>query len=270
MPRIAGASIRSSSDKEPTELLVADLQSIGTKLGDELFTHKNYKLRGGSYSISTFQHHFGSWDNALKVAGFVSGKVNTYTDDELFDELQKLWEQIGEQPTFDQMSARGNISPQTYHKRFGSWTKAIHAFCNDRDNEPDAAKAEKSKPINPPGNTKRDKSGSIKAVFPPSNDKLQRPSTSANNVASATQIPLSHQIVVRQTGRQVPARLRWNVFQRDGFTCRACGRSPKEHGVAIEADHILAYTNGGETIFENLQTLCRDCNVGKSNRRTPR
>jgi len=32
-------------------------------------------------------------------------------------------------------------------------------------------------------------------------------------------------------------------------------------------DHITAWSNGGETILENLQTLCSDCNLGKSNER---
>ena len=271
MPRIAGASIRVVSDQEPTRLLIEELQSIGAKLHNETMTYKNYKLHGGSYSISTFQHHFGSWENAIKEAGFTSGKIHAYSDDDLFDEMQRLWEQLGEQPTFDQMKVMGKISPNTYHKRFGSWTKAIHAFCDNRSNEVEIADEEKPKSKGLVAKVSSGKDNMTKAIRPKSTkseniigrilEMPPMPSISPHRISS------HKAIVVRQTGRQVPPRLRFNVFQRDQFTCRACGRSPKEHGVTIEADHIIAYANGGETTFENLQTLCRDCNVGKSNQR---
>ncbi|MCL4507775.1 MAG: HNH endonuclease [Chloroflexi bacterium] len=33
----------------------------------------------------------------------------------------------------------------------------------------------------------------------------------------------------------------------------------------LHVDHILAWSKGGETVLENLQTLCSVCNLGKSN-----
>ncbi len=30
-------------------------------------------------------------------------------------------------------------------------------------------------------------------------------------------------------------------------------------------DHIKPWSKGGETVLENLQTLCATCNLGKSN-----
>ncbi|WP_321821888.1 MULTISPECIES: homing endonuclease associated repeat-containing protein [unclassified Burkholderia] len=70
----------------------------------------------------------------------------------------------------------------------------------------------------------------------------------------------------RRTGRDPSLRLRWHVLQRDHFTCRACGASPAlTPGVELHVDHIVAWSNGGDTVFENLQTLCSVCNLGKSN-----
>ena len=55
---------------------------------------------------------------------------------------------------------------------------------------------------------------------------------------------------------------RFEVFHRDGFTCRYCGRKPPE--VVLEADHVVAVANGGGDEVENLVTACFDCNRGKS------
>ena len=60
--------------------------------------------------------------------------------------------------------------------------------------------------------------------------------------------------------------LRWHVLQRDRFTCCACGASPAlTLGVELHVDHIVPWSKGGETVLENLQTLCSVCNLGKSN-----
>ena len=68
-----------------------------------------------------------------------------------------------------------------------------------------------------------------------------------------------------KTSRDPSWRLRFLVNRRDRFTCRACGRSPATHsGVVLHVDHIIAWSKGGETVLENLQTLCMECNIGKS------
>jgi hypothetical protein len=72
--------------------------------------------------------------------------------------------------------------------------------------------------------------------------------------------------VRRQTGRDPSLRLRWRVLQRDRFTCCACGASPAlSPAVELHVDHVLPWSRGGETVLENLQTLCSRCNLGKSN-----
>ncbi len=68
----------------------------------------------------------------------------------------------------------------------------------------------------------------------------------------------------KRTRRDPPLSLRFYVLKRDRFCCVACGRSPATTtGLILEVDHDLAWSKGGETIEENLKTLCFDCNRGK-------
>ncbi len=69
-----------------------------------------------------------------------------------------------------------------------------------------------------------------------------------------------------RTARDINLRLRFRVLQRDNFTCMACGASPaKDPSVELQIDHIIPWSKGGETEFDNLQTLCSKCNLGKGN-----
>lgn len=70
----------------------------------------------------------------------------------------------------------------------------------------------------------------------------------------------------KKSSRTIPIALRYKVLKRDNFKCCACGASPaKDPSVELHIDHIVPWSNGGETILENLQTLCSQCNIGKSN-----
>lgn len=68
----------------------------------------------------------------------------------------------------------------------------------------------------------------------------------------------------KRTKRDPSLALRFFVLKRDRFCCVACGRSPATvAGLVLEIDHAFPWSKGGETIEENLQTLCFDCNRGK-------
>jgi hypothetical protein len=61
-------------------------------------------------------------------------------------------------------------------------------------------------------------------------------------------------------------KLRYDVLVRDNFRCRACGASP-ETGAHLHIDHVKPISDGGLTIFDNLQALCSPCNYGKGARK---
>ena len=74
------------------------------------------------------------------------------------------------------------------------------------------------------------------------------------------------QEMIHKTSKSISLRLRFKVLYRDNFKCSKCGRSPAtEPKIELHVDHIKPYSKGGETEVSNLQTLCSDCNQGKSN-----
>lgn len=57
------------------------------------------------------------------------------------------------------------------------------------------------------------------------------------------------------TKKRVSEERRWEVFERDNYTCQVCGSKR-----CLTVDHK---DNLGSDDMENLQTLCRPCNSHK-------
>lgn len=78
---------------------------------------------------------------------------------------------------------------------------------------------------------------------------------------------LDYPCIVRSTARRSGLSLskRFTILQRDGSRCKVCGNSAAL-GAVLEVDHIIPVSDGGTDDMANLQTLCFDCNRGKSNR----
>lgn len=65
--------------------------------------------------------------------------------------------------------------------------------------------------------------------------------------------------------RTINYRLRFKILQRDNFKCKICGASPAtDPNVTLHIDHIIPCAKGGMATYDNLQTLCSRCNLGKS------
>lgn len=65
-----------------------------------------------------------------------------------------------------------------------------------------------------------------------------------------------------RTRRAVPVPVARAVYLRDGRRCQDCGttRGP------FHLDHRIPFSKGGETTTENLQVLCKACNLSKGAR----
>lgn len=65
-------------------------------------------------------------------------------------------------------------------------------------------------------------------------------------------------VIIRKT---ISEEVRNKIFNRDGQKCVYCGA--KED---LQIDHKIPFSKGGTTIFDNLQTLCKNCNKKKNNK----
>jgi hypothetical protein len=67
--------------------------------------------------------------------------------------------------------------------------------------------------------------------------------------------------VLRKSQRQVDQGTSWEVYKRDGYHCRYCGKD----GIPMTVDHLVLWEEGGPATPENLVTACRKCNKVRGN-----
>jgi len=54
-----------------------------------------------------------------------------------------------------------------------------------------------------------------------------------------------------------------NILKRDAYTCQYCGQNGGER---MTIDHVIPRSLGGRTIWENVVSACRACNLRKGNK----
>lgn len=213
------------------EEYLADLKFVAETLQKDTVTSSEYKLYG-KYGSSKLSKRFGNWKRALEMAGLKStGYNNVVSDIELLEEIERIWIKLGRQPTTTDIKAReSKYGLNTYSRHFGSWRKALEAFIQYINDDVNSEESD-----------------------------LNMSSKENNEQENGTK-EYRH-----KTKRDVNLRLRFLVMKRDNFKCCMCGASPaKNPEVVLHMDHIVPWSKGGETTMENLQTLCSDCNFGKS------
>jgi hypothetical protein len=64
--------------------------------------------------------------------------------------------------------------------------------------------------------------------------------------------------------RRAPTpKIRMQVFKRDDYRCRICGRCPDDNSdLILHVHHIRPWARGGVTDPTNLITLCHTCHIG--------
>jgi len=225
---------RNRIDKLSQETVIAELRRVAEHYGFRYFTGREFDRVANNCKKATAMRTFGSWKAALRAAGLEveprrKPRKDQIPEPELFAELERIWGLRGHRPSRIEWEASNpRFSYTTYKTRFNGWTNACVRFIEFKSGEPLLTTSLQQTP-----------SRSQALSEPPSG-------------------------VLPSRRRNIPDRLRLRVLIRDGFSCVFCGRSPAtERSVNLHIDHKVPFSDGGETIFENLQTLCKECNLGK-------
>lgn len=211
----------------PSSDLLADLCSVATRHAASPVTRCVYRA-AGQFSPDAIERRFGGWRAALTAAGLDASHLPVPADNEgLFSNLEQVWEHLGRAPKrSDMRPPLSQFSSDRYARSFGSWRAALKAFVESANSSDEAVVEE------------------------------------ANARTVPESVPIeSPDVPRRRSSRNVGWRLRFLVLRRDGFKCKACGASAS--ATVLHIDHVLPWSRGGETVIENLQTLCEQCNVGK-------
>ena len=214
------------------EDVVIDLKRVAEIIGTETLTAREYNSHGRYYS-TTLTRRYGTWNNILELAGMKANLNRNFSDEQMFEEIERIWVVLGRQPTTtDIKKGISKYSLNSYARRFGGWRNALQAFVDYINSD--------------------EKQEEISNV---AKQKLITPFSENKDICD----------VYHKTSRDINLRMRFKVLQRDNFKCCTCGASPaKDPSVELHIDHIIPWSKGGETEIDNLQTLCSKCNLGKS------
>jgi 5-methylcytosine-specific restriction endonuclease McrA len=83
-----------------------------------------------------------------------------------------------------------------------------------------------------------------------------------NYVIKQNEIKSTKEYRTKMERAKMTDSLRYDVFKRDDFRCKLCGKTAAD-GITLHVDHIIPVSKGGRTTMSNLQTLCDMCNFGK-------
>jgi hypothetical protein len=213
------------------ELLIDDVKRVVKNNNLRTITRTQYDFYG-KYNSGTLRKRFGGWLKVLEKAGLEKTRNYSITTEELYINLENIWIKLGRQPKRKEIKDNGSLySTGTYEKKFGNWMNALKSFIEYINQEEHGYDE-----INING------------------DKNDHRENSRNN-------EFKH-----KTKRDISDRLRFKILLRDGFRCKKCGKSPlNEFNVELHVDHIIPWSKGGETIPDNLETKCKECNLGKGN-----
>ncbi len=237
---------RHGLDKIPREKILSELVRVAGHFNYREFSSDEFN-EVSEISTGTVKNEFGSWYKALMALKDKlhekgldlsprksrSNLVNR-TEEQLFEEMDRVWKKLGHRPSSSEWkSANPSFSYGTYRYRFNGWTNACLKFIERKMGVSivietrDEKDSEEHSRITAPGRTE-----TIKVSY----------------------------------SRNIPMSMRVRVLDRDNFRWVFCGRSPAtDIGIKLHIDHAVPFSKGGKTTLENLQTLCQECNLGKSN-----
>jgi len=278
-------------DNYSDETLINEIKRVALLFEGQRFTQKKF-LEQSKVHVSTVRRRFGSWENALDLAGIDEKTAPRLTSVSREMVIQAILLQAQEfpetSPTLESIARRLGVHKTTLAGKYGSWQglllevglnpvplgrryteeecfENIIALWTFYARQPTFAELNQAPStvgskayVTRWGGWRAALSAFIKYVNQPSTSLSAIPSESPQHQPEVAPSPIS---------RSISLSLRYKVLCRDHFKCVICGRSPaKDHNVELHIDHIKPWSKGGQNTEENLRTLCFDCNLGKGDK----
>ena len=111
------------------EEILEDIKSVASSLETDYIPLSTY-MKNGKYSGTAIQGHFGTWKNALAIAGLRTERTPDercrISDEELFEDLRRVAKDIQNNTvTWNDYKTHGKYSCYGILKRFGKWNTAL-------------------------------------------------------------------------------------------------------------------------------------------------
>jgi hypothetical protein len=112
------------------EELMGALQTAAETFGGSYFATTKYDgLPGKRPCSQTIIDRFGSWKKALELIGIPGGREKLYPTEQLIENLESIWKQLGFPPGKRQIASHGaKISERPYIRHWGSVRSACVAL----------------------------------------------------------------------------------------------------------------------------------------------
>ncbi len=137
------------------EMLIQDIRNVCKKLSKSTITFEEYDQHGIMRAYNAARR-FGSWNTFLKKAGLRINRRRDIKNEELFEEILRIWTAKGRYPVRDDLQKyKCKFGRTTYQRRFGSWRKALEAFVSYTEQNEDVSESKTNRTTRPPKRTPR-------------------------------------------------------------------------------------------------------------------
>ncbi|MGB4023519.1 MAG: HNH endonuclease [Acutalibacteraceae bacterium] len=247
------------------EEILEDIKLVAEKLGQDYISISLYK-KHGQFSQTAIQGHFGSWKNALSLAGLRNERSNSdlkqIKNEDYFNDFRRIAQQLNKNTVlYSDYKEYGKYSAEHVFSRFKTWDEAllgarlqptglarsrideqnlfdeIERIWIELGRQPTSTDIKKSNISKYSLDTFTRRFGSwrkaleafveyINLVQLEEDGEEQFDNNAEIEIDENCRKEMVTQKNIRRTSRNINTRLRFKILQRDNFKCCACGASP--------------------------------------------
>jgi hypothetical protein len=107
------------------EVLLKDIKKVQKKVSETptVMQYNEY----GTYHADTLYRRFGSYNTALREAGYYPNQYQDIPSSDLLSDIREHSDERGRAPTSPNYNERGKYTAKTIIKRYGTWSNAVEA-----------------------------------------------------------------------------------------------------------------------------------------------